>query len=342
MHTTKTSLLFLFSLSTALSPALTSAQGRGAPAVPTPTGVKPVSITCEECPYPYPSAYFDLTTYGQDVRMAYMDVAPQGRPNGHVVVLLHGNNFAGFYFGNIADALRKDGFRVIIPDQMGYGRSSKPIMPYSFNDFARYTHEMLESLHIEKAMIVGHSMGGMLAARFATQYPDMTERLVLYNPIGLTDGRFDRPSGSLDEAYKRNLASTYQSIRASLMRYVAHDPSQWNDTFETYARIRYGWTLGADWPRLAMVQVLIGNVNYADPVVYDWAHIQAPTLVFGGAEDRLAGPSSVFQERMQYISETIPEGKARLLLLPGLGHVAHIESPERTIPPLVAFLKEGV
>jgi len=56
--------------------------------------------------------------YGQDVRLAYMDVPPQGTPNGHTVVLLHGNNFAGFYFGPIIDALRREGFRVIVPDQM--------------------------------------------------------------------------------------------------------------------------------------------------------------------------------------------------------------------------------
>ena len=275
--------------------------------------------------------------------MAYMDVAAQGTPNGHTVVLLHGNNFAGFYFGNIAEALRKEGFRVIIPDQMGYGRSSKPIIPYSFNDFARNTAAVLKSLNIPKAMIVGHSMGGMLAARFSTQYPDMTERLVIYNPIGVLDSRFNgRPAQSADDSYKQALGATYQSIRASLMRYVAHNPKAWNDTFETYARIRYGWTLSADWPRLAMVQTLIGNVNYADPVVYDWAHIKAPTLVFGGADDFLAGTPAVFQERMKYISTTIPDGKARLLLLPGLGHVPHLEAPEKTLPPLVAFLKEGV
>jgi pimeloyl-ACP methyl ester carboxylesterase len=330
--------------SVVLAPAIAAAQGRGqgAPAVPTPTDVKPVSITCEECPYPYPSSYLSFTTYGQDVRMAYMDVAPQGTPNGHTVVILHGNNFAGFYFGNMAEALRKEGFRVIIPDQLGYGRSSKPIIPYSFNDFARNTRAVLQSLKIEKAMIVGHSMGGMLATRFATQYPDMTERLVLYNPIGLSDGRFSRPAGSIDDAYKQTLGATYQSIRASLMRYVAHNPSAWNDLFESYARVRYGWTLGADWPRLAMVQTLINNVNYADPVVYDWPHIKAPTLVFGGADDFLAGTPAVFQERMKEIVKTIPDNKAKLLLLPGLGHVAHIESPERTLPPLVAFLKEGV
>ena len=111
-------------------------------------------------------------------------------------MLLHGNNFGGFYFGGPAEVLRKEGFRVIIPDQIGYGRSSKPTtIPYNFSQWARNTKLLLDSLKIEKAMIVGHSMGGMLAARFATQYPATTERLVLYNPIGLSDGRFDRPLG---------------------------------------------------------------------------------------------------------------------------------------------------
>ena len=335
----KNSVLF-FSL-TALLPGIVFAQN-GGPELPAPADVKPGSITCEECPYPYPSAYLPLTLYGQDVRMAYMDVAPQGQANGHTVVLLHGNNFAGFYFGVVIDALRKEGFRVIVPDQIGYGRSSKPIIPYHLADMARNTRGILRRLNIDKAMIVGHSMGGMLAARFATQYPDVTERLVLFNPIGLTDTRFNNPVGDPEEAYQRTLASTYQTIRASLMRYVAHKPSTWNSQFESYARIRYAWTLGADWPRLARVQALINNVIYLDPVVYDWAHIQAPTLVYGGAEDMLAGTPAAFQEGMKRIAATIPNGKARLELLPGLGHVPFIEDPERSLPPLVAFLKEGV
>ena len=320
---------------------LVSAQSGGQEEA-APADVKPGSITCEECPYPYPSSYLPLTLYGQDVRMAYMDVAPQGQPNGHTVVLLHGNNFAGFYFGVVIDALRKEGFRVIVPDQIGYGRSSKPIIPYNLADMARNTGAILRSLNINRAMIVGHSMGGMVAARFATQYPGVTERLVLFNPIGLTDTRFNNPVGDPEEAYKRTLASTYQTIRASLMRYVAHKPSAWNSQFESYARIRYAWTLSADWPRLARVQTLINNVIYLDPVVYDWAHIQAPTLVYGGAEDMLAGTPAAFQEGMKRIAATIPNGKARLELLPGLGHVPFLEAPERSLPPLVAFLKEGL
>jgi pimeloyl-ACP methyl ester carboxylesterase len=123
---------------------------------------------------------------------------------------------------------------------------------------------------------------------------------------------------------------------------VAHNPKAWNADFETYTRIRYSWTLSADWPRLAMVQALIGQMLYADPVVYDWPHIQVPTLAFGGAEDMLLGPAARFQERMQYLAKTIPNGNGRVLLLPGLGHVPHLEAPDKVLPPLVAFLKEGL
>ena len=89
-------------------PTFASAQSPPA-AVPTPTDVKPGSITCEDVPCPYPTTYLALTLYGQDVRIAFMDVPPAGQPNGHTVVLFHGNNFAGFYFGVVIDALaRKD------------------------------------------------------------------------------------------------------------------------------------------------------------------------------------------------------------------------------------------
>ena len=274
--------------------------------------------------------------------MAFMDVAPAGTPNGHTVVIFHGHNFAGFYFGSIIDALRKEGFRVVVPDQIGYGRSSKPIIPYNFSDMARNTRAMLQSLGIDKTMIVGHSMGGMLTARFAALYPEVTERIVIYNPIGLVDTRFGRAPGNVDEAYKRGLAATYQSVKAGLMRYVVHNDAAWNAEFEKYARIRYSWTLGAEWPRLAMVQALTGQNLSADPVVYDWPNIKAPTLAFGGAEDVLPGSAKLFQDRMKFLADSIPNGNGRLHLMPGLGHVPHLEDLGNTLPPLVAFLKEGV
>jgi pimeloyl-ACP methyl ester carboxylesterase len=315
---------------------------QGLPPAPTPTDVAPGSITCDECPYPHPSKYLDIRVYGQDARIAYMDVAARGPASGHTVLLLHGNNFGGFYFGSIIEALTSAGFRVIVPDQIGYGRSSKLVAPYSFSSQARNTFLILQQEQIARVMVVGHSMGGMLATRFTTQYPDAVERLVIYNPIGLVDGRFDRPMTPIDDIYQQTLKTDYQGTRAALGRYVAHNPVAWNAEFERYTRIRYAWTLSADWPRLAMVQSLIAQMLYADPVVYDWPHIRVPTLAFGGADDVLPGSAARFQERMQVLANTIPNGNGRLLLLSGLGHVPHMEAPDRVLPPLVAFLREGV
>ena len=300
-----------------------------------PADIKPMSITYEEIVYPHPVSYLPLTMYGQDVRMAYMDVPPSGPANGRSIVLFHGMNFGGFYFAGPIDVLRKEGFRVIVPDQIGFGRSSKPVVPYNFHDMALNTRRLLQHLGIARVSVVGHSMGGMLAARFATQYPDTVEQLVIYNPIGLTDGRYDQPWSSTDEVYARVLASTYQSIRTSLFRYVSHKPSAWNDEFERYVRVRYAWTLSADWPRYAMVQARLSQMPYLDPVTNDWAHITAPTLVVGGREDSLTPD---FPSRMKKVADTIANGQGRLVLLPGLGHVPHLEAPDAFYSVLIAFL----
>src|SRR5678816_88469 len=207
-----------------------AAAAQEAPAgPPTPTDVKPGSITCEDVPYPYPSSYLQFTAYGQDMRIAFMDVPPLGTPNGHTVVLFHGMNFAGFYWGGPIDALRKEGFRVVVPDQIGFGRSSKPIIPYNFHDMALNTRRILQHLGIAKAAIVGHSMGGMLTARFAASYPDMTERAVIYNPIGLTDPRWERPWRSTEEAYKQTLGLTYQTAYQGIARYFV---TGWKPEYE--------------------------------------------------------------------------------------------------------------
>src|ERR1700733_9882129 len=201
----------------------------GADATKAPADVNPDSITYEDVPYPYPVMYLPLTLYGQDVRMAYMDVPPAGQPNGRTVVLLHGMNFGGFYFGGPIEALRKAGFRVIVPDQIGFGRSSKPVIPYNFHDMAAKSRKIIESRGLQKATLMGHAMGGMLSARFSATQPEVTERTIIYNPIGLTDPRFGAQKWrNAEEAYKSTLAQThdqaYQQAYGTIKRYF---PGEW-------------------------------------------------------------------------------------------------------------------
>ena len=99
--------------------------------------------------------------------MAYMDMAPTAAPNGRAVLLMHGKNFGGYYWRDVAQALAAAGYRVIVPDQIGWGKSSKPDIRYSFQLLAANTAHLLDMLGIEKAAVVGHSTGGMLAVRFA-------------------------------------------------------------------------------------------------------------------------------------------------------------------------------
>jgi pimeloyl-ACP methyl ester carboxylesterase len=324
-----TSLAFCAVLAYASS---TAAQQRNP--VQTPPDVKPTSITLEDVPYPHPVHFMPLTLYGSDVRMAYMDVPAATQPNGHTVVLLHGMNFYGEYWKGTIDVLRNAGFRVVVPDQVGFGRSTKAVIPYTLSDMAANTRKLLETLGLQKAIIVGHSMGGMVATRFGLLYPDVTEKLVLYNQIGVSDARLERPPASIDATYKNLLNQSYDAVYQGLNRYF---PNGMKPEFERYVKIQYGWVLSGNWPQAAMVRALAQQMVYEDPVVYDWAHIKVPTMEIGGEKD---GASPDWAKHAKEACQTIP--KCDLVLLPNLGHVPHFEAPDVFHRELLKFLKIGL
>ena len=164
-----------------------------------PLDARAYSINLEDLPYPYPVEHFSFRFHGEDVRLAYMDVPPRDEPNGNTIVLLHGLNFFGEAWGPTIDVFRDRGFRVIVPDQIGFGRSSKPThVRYTLNDMARNTRALLDRLGIAQAQVLGHSMGGMVATRFALLNPDLVTSLVLVNQIGLTDARLAPQPGGYD------------------------------------------------------------------------------------------------------------------------------------------------
>lgn len=293
-----------------------------------PTDWGPMSPSLEDVPYPHPVSYMSFTMSGQDVRMAYMDVSPVGAENGKTVVLLHGGNFFAEYWKGTIEVLRNEGFRVLATDRIGYGRSSKPILPYTLHDMALHIKLLLDEKGISKAAIVGHSMGGMVTSRFAFSYPSMTTHAVMVNQIGLTDSRLNRAWRDHEAQYQASLHRTYDSIRLGIERYFV----TWKPEYEYFIRLHYGWTQSGDWPQFAMVRSRIAQMLYADPVVHDWPHIKAKTLVIGGTED---GPN--FPTLAKNVADTIPN--AELVLIDNVGHIPHLEAPDQFHAELIRFLK---
>jgi pimeloyl-ACP methyl ester carboxylesterase len=317
-------------LLSALSTAELAAQQ--APPKSPPANWGPLSINLEEIEYPHPVRYLNLNLYGQDVRIAYMDVAPVGTANGQTVVLLHGGSYYGWYWKAQIEALTKAGFRVVVEDRLGWGKSSKPILPYSISLHASNTAALLDHLGVSKAAIVGHSIGGQMATRFAFLYPGRTTHMVMVNPIGLTDGRAGRGFRPFDGKVdvEPNLQAAYEAdVRTEMSRYVV-----WRPEYLEHLRIRHGVRLSAEWPRLAYVRELGGNLRSIDSTVNDWPHIRTKSMVLGGEKD---GPT--FPEDARRAAQTLPN--AELVLIPNAGHNPHEEVPERVNAELIRFLSSA-
>jgi pimeloyl-ACP methyl ester carboxylesterase len=107
-----------------------------------------LGICLEEYEYPYPGQFLPLSNDLQPLKMAYMDIPPTTEPNGKTVVLIHGKAFGCYYFRNVIEALTGSGYRVVAPDQIGWGRSPKPDIHYSFQLLAANTAALLDHLGV--------------------------------------------------------------------------------------------------------------------------------------------------------------------------------------------------
>ncbi len=302
--------------------------------------------TCfEELPYPYPTAFLNLNIEGQDVRMCFMDVHPAKNANGRTVVLLHGKNFWGAYWDDTIKFLVDRGFRVIVPDQIGFGKSSKPDIHYSFDLLAENTAGLLDLLQVPKATILGHSMGGMLAIRFARLYPGRTESLILEDPIGLEDYRLTVPPAPLEQLYQQELTMTLESFRKYVQSYFVNFPAY---RAEVFVEPRMRVSLSGDFPRWAMSAALTTMMIYQQPVCYELSEIKVPTLLIIGQEDHTAvgrdrAPIDL-QRNLGNVAELAKKAVAqipgaRLVQIPNVGHIPHLEAPEQFFQAVSDFLR---
>jgi pimeloyl-ACP methyl ester carboxylesterase len=305
---------------------------------------QPLGIALESYQYPYQVQFVPLEIEGQTLRMAYMDIAPSTAIRG-AIVLMHGKNFGGYYWGDTARALTAAGYRVIIPDQIGWGKSSKPDIRYSFHLLAANTAKLLDSLGVDKAAVMGHSTGGMLAARFALMYPERVTRLILECPLGLEDYRIKIPWQSDDTLYRAELANTDPAkISAVFERYFVAPK---REVYGRLAEVQIRVTQSAEYPRWAKASALAYQMIYQQPVVYEFPQLKMPTLLIVGDKDHTVPMGSYVSESVRQTMgdflrlgpnavKQMPNG--RLEVMPNTGHIAHIEQAERFRSVVLDFL----
>lgn len=296
--------------------------------------------------YPAPVAQFDFTSQGVPLHMAYMDIRPV-HANGRTAVLLHGKNFCAATWAPTIQRLSDAGYRVIAPDQIGFCKSSKPEhYQYSFQQLARNTHALLESLGVSRATMIGHSTGGMLAIRYALMYPRDTGQLVLVNPIGLEDWKAKGvPSLSVDQWYARELKTTADGIRRyeQSTYYAGH----WRADYEPWVQMLAGMYRGPGKQIVAWNSALLYDMIYTQPVVYEMDQLQMPTLLLIGQKDTTAigkdvAPPDVqakighYPELGRLAARTIPH--ATLVEFPEDGHAPQMQDPQAFHKALLDWL----
>lgn len=274
----------------------------------------PASVSSQQ-PAADSSAHF-VTVMG--ARMYYID-----RGTGPVVVLIHGlGDQASVWKGSI-DPLAKT-HRVVALDLIGFGHSDKPPFDYRPETLVDFLDGFLRALQVERASLVGNSLGGQVAALYAIEHPSRVDRLVLVDA-----GGYGINPNTISPRMKQALRLSTRDDYRYFSSFTFYDTKKYypTDAFLDYAmseRVKRGdgYTIGK------LADALLRNDDVLDGRL---GAIKVPTLLVWGRYDRLV-PLSVAHRFERDIKG------ARLVLLDKCGHVPQVECPADLNAALFGFL----
>jgi len=234
---------------------------------------------------------------------------------------------------------------VVVPDQIGFGKSSKPSGELHFDALARNTIALLDALQIPKADIVAHSMGGMLAVRIARAYPSRVGHLVLTAPIGLEDYRLYVPPVPTEKIMENEDKLTADGYRKQLeTNYALKLPPE---EIAPFIDSRFNIKGSAEYPRWLRAFVASYQMIYREPVVHEIPLLSQPTLFVMGADDHNApgrpnAPEALRPkmghnaELAQSLAALMPNAHSEVIA--NTGHLVFLEAREKYDALLLGFL----
>jgi len=247
-----------------------------------------------------------------------------GPEDAPAVVLIHGLGLTRAVWQWLLPDLSK--FRVLTYDLLGHGETAPPKGQPTLKDLSDQLAQLLDHLNIDKAAIVGFSLGGMVARRFAQDHRDRTTALVVLHSAHrrtekqraailyrVAQAEAEGPEATVELALQRWYTDAAQATRPDLMDLTRH------------------WVLSNK--REVYVKLYRILAHGVDEIVAPNPPITVPTLVLTGDEDTGNGP-----EMSIAIATEIP--RARLVILKGLRHMALAEDPQAVNRPVREFLTE--
>lgn len=233
-----------------------------------------------------------------------------------VLLLIHGNLSSSLWWERVMP-LMPAGVKVYAPDLRGCGESDKPEAAWSLQELAEDIYQFTQAVGVDRATVVGHSLGGAVAQQLTVSHPELVERLLLLNsaePAGLK---------TPEEKYAQleALAGQPQILKMAL---AAMMPTAPKDSF-------YDRLLEESVARSAGAMVRNGRALDGMDLVDAVAQIRVPVLILYGKQDGL-----ITLEMMERANQQIPGSE--LEIWPEVGHSANVEDPSRFVTRLKRFM----
>ncbi len=251
------------------------------------------------------------------IELAYVEL---GNPRGRPVLLLHGYTDTSRVWSIVAPYLADH--RLIIPDQRGHGASSAPDCCYAMSDFANDARLFLDALDVDRASIVGSSMGSMVAQVFAAEYPGRVDRIVLSGSTALAPVTRGDWLWTNTSSLRTPISSNVEFLREFS---PSASPTAVDPVFVRYFDAEMAAVAPHVW-RAVMRELLDVPVGRYAP------DISADVLILSGGRDPFF-PA----EHHRALVAAYPRAQAHVF--PDLGHNLVVERPDEVGPVLAAFLR---
>ncbi len=278
---------------------------------------------------------YGFATKKVQVRNIQVACIDEGRSD-QVLLLIHGlGSYAKGWGRNIPELAKH--YRVIAVDLPGYGKSDKGFYPYTLPFYAQVLTELLSELKVEKAVFVGHSMGGQIAMVTSLLYPERVDKLVLVSPAGFekfTDGEGAWMKRAMSPEFVHDTA--IRNIDTNLKANFYQLPPE--AEFMITERIQMRGAKDFDAYCYAVSKNVAAMIDY--PMWDKLARINHETLIFFGDKDNLIPNSALHGSSTESIAQIgagqIPKNK--LIMVPDCGHFVQFEKPDVVNPAIVEFV----